>query len=366
MRDRRLVVSTAVALLAVTATALVTVLVTVLVRRDPGERAPFAHLRVVYGRHVLTARQVSALDRAAGGRTVAVRSVEVDVAATDPAYAAVPVAAIVVDRDSYARAAATPALAAELARGLVLSTTGARLRRAAVGSSIRLADGRSLPVAGIVDDHLLGGHELAATAQQLPTAQGPSYLLVPDDVPARDLRGATPEIGLRVVARPRNGYVSSADTVLTPTQLKAHFGEFAVGRVGGVLRLDPGWRRTWLASGSVPQLGTVTCNRLVLGPLRAAMRELTDRGLGATVHTADFRRQGGCWSPRVVRLGDGGRPSSHAWGIAVDINVDANPLGERPRQDPRLVAVMRAHGFVWGGDFLRPDGAHFEWVGDYS
>ena len=48
---------------------------------------------------------------------------------------------------------------------------------------------------------------------------------------------------------------------------------------------------------------------------------------------------------------------------AVDINVDVNPLGARPHQDPRLVAIMEKHGFVWGGRWLRPDGAHFEYVG---
>jgi len=38
-------------------------------------------------------------------------------------------------------------------------------------------------------------------------------------------------------------------------------------------------------------------------------------------------------------------------------------LGATPRQDARLVAIMAKHGFLWGGRWLRPDGAHFEWVG---
>ena len=84
--------------------------------------------------------------------------------------------------------------------------------------------------------------------------------------------------------------------------------------------------------------------------------------MGALVHTADFQREGGCWNPRLVRFGTG-QLSAHTWGIAIDINVDVNPLGASPVQDPRLVDIMTQHGFVWGGTFLRPDGAHFEWQG---
>ena len=56
--------------------------------------------------------------------------------------------------------------------------------------------------------------------------------------------------------------------------------------------------------------------------------------------------------------------SVHAWGAAIDINVANNPLGAAPNQDARLVAIMAKHGFAWGGRFLRPDGGHFQWVGN--
>jgi len=145
--------------------------------------------------------------------------------------------------------------------------------------------------------------------------------------------------------------------------MSTRFGEFAL-RIDskGSLRLDSTWRDTWIRSTSVPQLGVITCNKAVIAELRSAMAEVTRRGLGSLVHTADFKRQGGCWSPRVVRFG-AGQLSAHAWGVAVDINVDANPLGAAPVQDPRLVDIMSRHGFTWGGLWLRPDGAHFEWRG---
>jgi hypothetical protein len=54
--------------------------------------------------------------------------------------------------------------------------------------------------------------------------------------------------------------------------------------------------------------------------------------------------------------------SHHAWGIAIDINVDGDPRGDFATQDQRLVDAMAAQGFTWGGDWLFPDPAHYELV----
>jgi hypothetical protein len=58
--------------------------------------------------------------------------------------------------------------------------------------------------------------------------------------------------------------------------------------------------------------------------------------------------------------------STHAFGAAMDINAPWNPLGKQPAPEyergslVELVPIAYACGFVWGGDFHRPDGMHFE------
>lgn len=328
---------------------------------------PFAGMFLVYGRHALGADQVRALSRAIARPVVAVNGGEVAVASGRRDFPVVPVLMFTVDATAYARAAGSPGLARSLESGLVLSRTGAALRHSGTGGHVVLADGRTLPVSAVVDDHLLGGFEMATTTRVLgrPAGRLASYVLVPQGpepvVTTASLRRALPALDLRIVSRTRNGYLSSADSVLTQAQIKSRFGEFALGSEASA-RPDSAWERKWITTTRVPQLGRITCNRAVVGALRAAMTEVTNRGLGASVHTADFQRQGGCWSPRLVRFG-AGQLSAHTWGIAVDINVDDNPLGARPVQDPRLVDIMARHGFSWGGSWLRPDGAHFQWRG---
>ena len=53
--------------------------------------------------------------------------------------------------------------------------------------------------------------------------------------------------------------------------------------------------------------------------------------------------------------------SHHTWGVAIDMNLVGNYYGDRPHQDRRLVATLERWGFLWGGDFVVPDGNHFEY-----
>ena len=75
---------------------------------------------------------------------------------------------------------------------------------------------------------------------------------------------------------------------------------------------------------------------------------------------------GGCWAPRRIRTKSGFSPnlSMHAWGIAFDINVAWNSLGNAPAATDKPGSVIEllpsayARGLYWGGLFK--DGMHFE------
>lgn len=59
------------------------------------------------------------------------------------------------------------------------------------------------------------------------------------------------------------------------------------------------------------------------------------------------------------------RLSTHAFGIAIDIDVLRNPFGSPPTLSPHVVEIFRAEGFKWGGEFRRPDGMHFQFATGY-
>lgn len=52
--------------------------------------------------------------------------------------------------------------------------------------------------------------------------------------------------------------------------------------------------------------------------------------------------------------------SNHAFGIAIDVNALANPLGSTGDMPPEVVRQWEAEGGEWGGDWSRPDPMHFE------
>jgi hypothetical protein len=105
----------------------------------------------------------------------------------------------------------------------------------------------------------------------------------------------------------------------------------------------------------VPILGAVTCHRVVLPQLRAALTEVVSRGLAAAIHPEEYA---GCYYPRYIAGTT--QLSLHSFGIALDLNVPGNRRGTVGEMDRTVVEIFKRWGFAWGGDWAYTDPMHFE------
>ena len=275
-----------------------------------------------------------------------------------PGGYAIPLDALAVDPAGYAATLPEPQREpfAKLRPGTaIVSTTSAGLRGLGVGGELRLDGGRALRVVGVVADESLRDAEVALASRDRRVDPLRSTVIVSlrKPVSPRELiRRTERDAAARIV----DG--TGPPGPARPAQLKVMFGEPAVGLPYGDdwVRLDPGFLRRYIVARRVPILGTVTCHRKMIPPLRAALGELARRGLSRLVNPGDYA---GCYAPRRIQAR--GQLSLHAWGVAIDLNASANPFMGRSRQDRRLVRTMQQHGFTWGGEWpTRPDPMHFE------
>ena len=250
--------------------------------------------------------------------------------------------------------------------GAILGVTSTVLRGLGVGDDLALAGSR-LDVEGVLEDTLVGAHEVVVGSREgvrLGIERERYILVAPKDgSDASQLemairRAIPPSVRVRIRRPGETPVFRHGDAVLPQVQVKELFGEFAATpRADGTLDVDPGWERDNIAAGKVPVLGEVTCHRLIVPLVRAALEDLYSRGLGRLVNPADF---GGCYYPRYIASDAGTGISHHSWGIAIDINVSEGLPGRQPTLDRRVVDAFEKQGFIWGGRFLIPDGTHFE------
>ena len=188
---------------------------------------------------------------------------------------AIPLDTLAVDPSGYA--ATLPEAQrepfAELRPGTaILSTTSAALRELGAGGELRLESGR-LRVVGVVPDDALRSAEVALASRDRRVDPLRSTVIVslrgtvsPRELIRRTERGAA--------ARIVDGAGPAGPA--RPAQLKVMFGEPAVGLPYGDdwIRLDPAFLRRHIVTRRVPILGSVTCHRKMIPPLRAALGEL--------------------------------------------------------------------------------------------
>jgi len=125
----------------------------------------------------------------------------------------------------------------------------------------------------------------------------------------------------------------------------------------GFIKPAQAWVDSNISTASVSIIGEVTCHRLMIPQLQAALSEIESRGLGNELRPGDY---GGCYVPRFIDRNPSLPLSMHAFGLAVDINVSTNQLGTEGDMNPRIVEIFERWGFVWGGNWSRPDPMHFE------
>jgi len=124
---------------------------------------------------------------------------------------------------------------------------------------------------------------------------------------------------------------------------------------GGRIAPDPAWVSSHIATGTVPILGQVTCNKLIFPQLEAAFREIVERGLSDAIHPGEYA---GCYYPRFIAGTTS--LSNHSFGLALDLNVPGNGRGTAGEMDRTVVAIFKKWGFAWGGDWRYTDPMHFE------
>ncbi len=123
----------------------------------------------------------------------------------------------------------------------------------------------------------------------------------------------------------------------------------------GSVNPDPAWVARYIRTESVPILGRVTCNKVMLPELRAALTEIVDRGLASKIHVGEYA---GCFVPRFIA--GTSSLSFHTFGTALDINVPGNQRGTSGQIDRTVVSIFEHWGFQWGGSWHYTDPMHFE------
>jgi hypothetical protein len=263
------------------------------------------------------------------------------------------------------------------ANQVVVGATSASINGAQAGDILELvaADGSiaQFQVGRVAPDAEVGGTEIVMSTAQadLLGAVLPTSVLIYGQFERGALdaslaaRGLTNDSKIRV----RRSWDSlDPDGTIGLARTKKRLGEFAyhVTDSGAVL-VDDTWSAAFIPPRELYPTGIrASCNNAIKSDLVAALQAVVDAGLAGYIDVANANTYGGCYGPRFSRIVGTqlGTLSRHTWAQALDTNTVSNCQGCVPQMDCRVVQIFRAHNFAWGGNFLNPDGMHFEWVGE--
>lgn len=261
---------------------------------------------------------------------------------------------------------------------VVMGRTTADLRGAQAGDVVDVygwdAKLARLTIGLVAEDALMGGAELLfSTALAAPLKLVRASRVVVWGFERDALQAALTARGLdRPDVRIRHSWdAPDPDSQISTARTKALLGEFAYRTYGGRVLLQPAWVNRSLPRGREVLNADIPirarCHVAVRESVKGALAELAATGLASAVDVYDTNRWGGCFNARFTRsLGRdiGGQLSRHTWAMAIDLNVRANSQGDEPQMDCGIVRIFRKWGFAWGGNFVSPDGMHFEYVGE--
>jgi hypothetical protein len=184
---------------------------------------------------------------------------------------------------------------------------------------------------------------------------------------ARELeppRAVRPRVRAGRAPRP---WPSAPNGMMAITQTFGNIWDFA--RDDGTA--DPKWETQFMARAALPFAipldwdptkfaSSMRCHRLVAPLLESVFAQIVASGLQKAVKT-----YGGCYNWRMKR--GTAKPSTHSWGIAIDLNARTNGMGTAGDMDPQIVALFEDYGFVWGGRWSgnNKDPMHFQYCSGY-
>lgn len=214
----------------------------------------------------------------------------------------------------------------------------------------------------------LGDRKLAAALADYNGLAGPKDIVVGQAIQLPGVRAL--KAPTRPRARARAGVTPWPPAPHGMAQIIATFGDIrAYARDDGTA--DPKWEQQFMARAALPfpipldwdtskSASGIRCHKLVAPLLEAVFTEVVQRGLRKAVKT-----YGGGYTWRMKR--GQAKPSTHSWGIAIDLNARTNAMGTAGDMDPALVALFEGYGFVWGGRWSgsNKDPMHFQYCSGY-
>lgn len=165
---------------------------------------------------------------------------------------------------------------------------------------------------------------------------------------------------------------------VTPTLFPPHGLDGIIAIFGDIFEyiredhtLDPRWQTEMLQTIPLPFAIPLSWDKSQFVERISCHKVLADTytEVFAGIQSGGFQTKitsfGGCFSFRPQRTG--ARLSTHAWGIAMDLNPESNAQGTAGSMDGSIVAIFKHAGFSWGGDWQGKvrDPMHFQFCTGY-